>query len=305
MGEKDLAEKTLEAYNDVFADIVNVLLFNGKKLIKEEELEQETVNSVYKADGKLHGLERDVAKFWNKNNVRIALLGLENQTDVDKDMPIRIMAYDGAAYRQQLLNTYKADPETGKQTKKKNANPIYPVVTLVLYFGEKPWNQYKTLFESFDVMPELKPFLNDYRINVFEIAWLTDEQVNMFQSDFKIVADYFVQMRKNKNYVPSKQTINHVYEILQLMDVFTQDNRFVEYQNLYVKGEKINMCEYLDRIISNGRNEGWNEGRNEGRISAFYDMIKQGLLSIEQAATSIGISTQELLDKFKQYNLVL
>ena len=297
MGEKDLAEKTLEAYNDVFADIVNVLLFNGKKLIKEDELEQETVNSVYKADGKLHGLERDVAKFWNKNNVRIALLGLENQTDVDKDMPIRIMAYDGAAYRQQLLNTYEADPETGKQTKKKNANPIYPVVTLVLYFGEKPWNQYKTLFESFDVMPELKPFLNDYRINVFEIAWLTDEQVNMFQSDFKIVADYFVQMRKNKNYVPSKQTINHVYEILQLMDVFTQDNRFVEYQNLYVKGEKINMCEYLDRIISNGR--------NEGRISAFYDMIKQGLLSIEQAATSIGISTQELLDKFKQYNLVL
>ena len=301
MGEKDLAEKTLEAYNDVFADIVNVLLFNGKKLIKEDELEQETVNSVYKADGKLHGLERDVAKFWNKNNVRIALLGLENQTDVDKDMPIRIMAYDGAAYRQQLLNTYEADPETGKQTKKKNANPIYPVVTLVLYFGEKPWNQYKTLFESFDVMPELKPFLNDYRINVFEIAWLTDEQVNMFQSDFKIVADYFVQMRKNKNYVPSKQTINHVYEILQLMDVFTQDNRFVEYQNLYVKGEKINMCEYLDRIISNGRNEGW----NEGRINAFYDMIKKGRLTVKEAAEDIGVPISELLDKFKQYNLVL
>ncbi len=30
MGQKDIAEKTLEAYNDVFADIVNVLLFNGK-----------------------------------------------------------------------------------------------------------------------------------------------------------------------------------------------------------------------------------------------------------------------------------
>ena len=29
MGEKDIAEKTLEAYNDVFADIVNVLLFDG------------------------------------------------------------------------------------------------------------------------------------------------------------------------------------------------------------------------------------------------------------------------------------
>lgn len=28
MAEKDITEKTLEAYNDVFADIINVLLFN-------------------------------------------------------------------------------------------------------------------------------------------------------------------------------------------------------------------------------------------------------------------------------------
>ncbi len=27
MAEKDIAEKTLEAYNDVFADIINVLLY--------------------------------------------------------------------------------------------------------------------------------------------------------------------------------------------------------------------------------------------------------------------------------------
>ena len=29
MGEKDITQKLLEEYNDVFADIVNVLLFNG------------------------------------------------------------------------------------------------------------------------------------------------------------------------------------------------------------------------------------------------------------------------------------
>ena len=32
MGEMDVAEKILESYNDVFADIVNVLLFNGKSV---------------------------------------------------------------------------------------------------------------------------------------------------------------------------------------------------------------------------------------------------------------------------------
>ena len=35
-------------------------------------------------------------------------------------------------------------------------------------------------------------------MNLYEIAYLSDEQVQMFTSDFKIVADYFVQMRKNK-----------------------------------------------------------------------------------------------------------
>ena len=36
--EKDIAEKTLEAYNDVFADIVNGLLFEGKQVVREEAL---------------------------------------------------------------------------------------------------------------------------------------------------------------------------------------------------------------------------------------------------------------------------
>ena len=31
MSDRDITEKYLEAYNDVFADIVNVLLFNGQR----------------------------------------------------------------------------------------------------------------------------------------------------------------------------------------------------------------------------------------------------------------------------------
>jgi hypothetical protein len=38
MGEMDVVEKILESYNDVFADIVNVLLFNGESVIKPDEL---------------------------------------------------------------------------------------------------------------------------------------------------------------------------------------------------------------------------------------------------------------------------
>jgi hypothetical protein len=297
MGEKDLAQKTLEAYNDVFADIVNVLLFNGRQLVQEDELEQESPDSIYKVDGKLHELKRDVAKYWKHNNIRIALVGLENQIETDKYMPIRVMSYDATAYRQQLLNQYETDPETGKQVRKKNAEPIYPVVTMVLYFGNIPWKKYRTLLEIVEVPDELKPYVSDYNTNIFEIAWLSKEQVEMFKSDFKIVADYFVQVRTNKDYKPSPQKIKHVNEVLQLMAIFTNDDRFEDYQNQFIKGEDLTMCEVLDKAEARG------EAR--GKFNAIYSFIKKGRMTLEEAASDLGMTVEQLLAGFKEYNLVL
>ena len=42
MAEKDVTEKILESYNDVFADIVNVLLFGGRQVVAPDELEGRT-----------------------------------------------------------------------------------------------------------------------------------------------------------------------------------------------------------------------------------------------------------------------
>lgn len=70
MAEKDITEKNLEALNDVFADIVNVLLFKGEQVIKEKELEADITKSMFKADGKIHEQERDVSKFWKNGEIR-------------------------------------------------------------------------------------------------------------------------------------------------------------------------------------------------------------------------------------------
>lgn len=265
MNQKDIVEKTLIACNDVFADIVNVLLFDGERLVKEEELTDAQVNSHYKADGKLREQERDVSKYWKQNNICITFLGMENQTKADKDMPIRVIGYDGAAYRNQI---------------QKEETQRYPVVTLVLYFGyEKRWDTTLHLVECFDVPKELKPYVNDYRINLFEIAYLTDKQVNMFQSDFKIVADYFVQMRKNNDYIPSKEIIRHVHEVMELMSVMNEDNRFEE---AYIEeGREANMCEYLDRLLTKGESIGEARGEIRGTISAYrrFHMPEEQILT--------------------------
>ena len=78
----------------------------------------------------------------------------------------------------------------------------------------------------------------------------------MFQSDFRIVADYFVQMRENGDYIPDSHEIKHVQETLQLLSVMTQDNRFEEAYNDSVEGGIRNMCDVLDRVENKGRAEG-------------------------------------------------
>lgn len=264
MAEKDMTEKTLEDYNDVFSDLINVLLFNGKRKVQEDMLEAATARSVYKVDNKLREQERDVAKYWRNINFRIAMFGLENQTDQEKDITLRLVGYDGAAYRDQLF--YVKD-ENDKR--KMNDNPRYMVVTVVLYFGMEHWSKPKTLGEALEEIPEeLKPYFNDYKANIFEIAWLTDEQVEMFQSDFRIVADYFVQMRKNKNYVPSDRQITHVKEVLRLMSVLTKDNRFEEACNEVEKGEEVStMNEWLDKVE--------NRGMRRGQISEYIKIRRE------------------------------
>ena len=282
MAEKDIAEKILEAYNEVFADIVNVLLFNGKEVIKPDELVEQAPRAAYKADGRLREIERDVAKRWTKQNIHIACIGLENQTTVDRDMPLRVIGYDGAEYRWQLSQNF---PER------------YPVATLVLYFDyEKHWNGPLNLLDCFPVPEEFKPYVNDYKVNLFEIAYLTDEQVNLFKSDFRVVAEYFTQMQRNRDYNPEPWTLVHVQEVLQLLSIMTGDHRFEEVLTDWTEGSARNMCEVLSRIedrgITKGRAEGRAEGRSEGRvegISLVADNLK-GYLTDAQIAEIIAKS---------------
>lgn len=260
MAEKDMTEKSLEAYNDVFADIVNGLLFNGRAVVAESDLTEATARSIYKADGSLHEQERDVAKYWKNGTVRIAFYGFENQTDPHPDMPLRLFGYDGAAYRAQLLTDKDSIENTG------HTAPRYPVVTLVLYFGfRKRWDKPLTLLECLEVPEELKPFVNDYKMNLYEIAYLTDEQLNNFHSDFRIVADYFVQMQRKQDYVAPDATIRHVHEFLQLMAAMTGDNRYEEIYSPEMERRQWNMCDVLDRV----ENKGVKKGIEKGEDTAF------------------------------------
>jgi len=287
MGKKDIEEKQFEDYNDIFADIVNVNLFAGKQIVKEKDLENAKDRSRFKStNGVITEQERDVAKWWKKSGVRIVLIGFENQTLVDPKICFRLYGYDGAAYKSQY-------------EEKKN----YPVITLVLYFGSKRWSKPKSLGESLQVPEELKPYFNDYHMNLVEVAWQTEEQVALYRSDFKIIADYFVQKRKKHGrYAPSKDTIKHVDSMLKLMSALTNDDRFEKTVSERKKGERKvkNMCEVFDRAENKGMQKGLQKGLKEGMLSTLSNLVKKGKISLETAAQE----AQMTVDQFKKATML-
>ena len=77
-----------------------------------------------------------------------------------------------------------------------------------------------------------------------------------FHSDFRYVADYFVQMQRTGTYIGSREAMTHVREVLQLMTVLTGDGRFASVTEQAVgeaeKGALNNMCDVLDAIEKKG-----------------------------------------------------
>ena len=279
--EKDIIQKALEMYNDVFADIINVLLFNGENVVTEDSLTDVLQESILKIDGRIKAQYRDIAKYWYNSKIKLSMFGLENQTKPEKRMPLRVFGYDGTEYV--------------KQAKKENSKEVlYPVITLVLYFGyNSRWNQPKSLFELLEIDERIKPYVNDFKMNLFEIAYLDREKIDMFKSDFWILADYLYQMRVNKDYVASDTVIEHVDELLMLMLAMTKDYRFEETINEVKGKEHVTMCEVLDRVEARGREE----GIKEGTVNILISLVNDGILSIADAAKRADMSEES----FRRY----
>ena len=172
----------------------------------------------------------------------MASFGIETESRLDKNMPIRIMGYDYAVYRAQI--------DRGEERK-------YPAITIVLNFSDTEWKSPNALFDILDVSPELRPYVNDYKIFVFNIAFLPEKVRKEFKSDFKIVADFFAEKRLGR-YNPKEhpEAICHVEAVLNLLRVFTNDKTYVKIEKTVAErvkaGEVITMCTFAEEMTNKG-----------------------------------------------------
>ncbi len=267
MAEKDLVEKKLEDHNDVFADILNTLLFQ-KRVLKESNLWNGPTESVYKSDrGKLHGQCRDTFKKYGEGLcLIIASFGIENQSGYERTMPVRIMGYDSASYKDQI------EHEKGK---------LHPVITVVLNFSDSRWNKVKSLRDLMGTIPEeLEPYFQDYRIHVFDIAFLEDSVIDSFQSDFRAVARFFRNRRLGQPALADDTELNYPEEITELMAVFTGEKRYMDLlpdvKAAKQKGARMAMCWVAQELIEKGERQGEMRGEERGEMRGEARGRKQG-----------------------------
>ncbi len=103
MGAKDAAASTFLSDNERFADLFNYYLFEGRQVIRPEDLEERDTTEVLSLYGRNRKeiqkqKWRDLLKYViikATETTVFVLLGIENQSDIHYAMPVRNLIYDG------------------------------------------------------------------------------------------------------------------------------------------------------------------------------------------------------------------
>lgn len=277
MGQKDLAAKQFERSPEVFADIINTFIYEGKQIVRSKDLQPAPTESLYPAvSGALRNQYNDVSKYEMKNG-RIAIqYTLENQSGPDYKIVLRKAGYEGAIYRQQY---------DGEDT--------YPVITLVLYWGDTAWNfdsDLLYLFRKKGIHGMVGKYIDNVRVHVYSMKNLSKQVRQRFRGDMKIVVDYLAE---GKKYEPTKQRIVDVGGTMRMLHALTGDisfmNNIEKLEEMQKRGGRITMCEVVDKFVQRGREQGIKEGIKEEKTRCAAAFVKESVLQKQTKEYILGI----------------
>ncbi|WVK74368.1 hypothetical protein BIV16_03985 [Roseburia sp. 831b] len=167
--------------NEQFADFFNAVLFGGEQIIHSDELEdmdtEESSVLEHKQYAESIGASGDNVKVRKKStvyDVEFVMLGLEGQERIHYAMPMRVMGYDYGTYKKQYednaakYKNAKGMTEDEFLSKMKKTDKLIPVITIVVYYGEKPWDGAISLHGMLNNPMEMLPFVNDYKMHLVE-----------------------------------------------------------------------------------------------------------------------------------------
>lgn len=308
MEKYDTCIKEFLQNKDRFADLFNGCCFQGRQIIRAEDLREASENYVI-TDKRLPGktrqkdteIIRDVKMVLGSGMV-LQVLAVENQSYIDYAMPVRCMGYDAAEYRRQLKER-KQERRLLMNSENRPKNPavsmdetlsgilssdrLHPVYTLCLYSGTEPWDGPRKLSDMMAFDPQnknLQSLFEEYHLHLFCI---NEQHVfDAFRSDLKPLFQA-INCRNNKKKMielMKDETYSHLNEdTWDAIAVMTDNAAMLQKKDLYKtenQKEEFNMCQALQELMQDERNEGRIEGRNEGKIEdqkiVIRNMINRG-----------------------------
>ncbi len=190
---------------------------------------------------------------------------------------MRVMVEDALSYDRQMKKIQKQNRE--KDILDKNdyisrlteTDVLTPVVTIVIYYGEKPWDTAKDIYEILDhknLPEEIKTFINHYPIHVLDVRRFTKEEC--FKTDVREVFG-FIRRSSDKKAVEQylkerkKQFENIDEDAYDLIAAMTDTKQLQQVKDKYRSEEGgINMCKGLLDWVEEGKKEGRLEGEKQG-----------------------------------------
>lgn len=286
--QKDITQKRLQSYPDVAADLINASVYNGKSVVKAEELVLlPAVEYGRDMKGVWHERWRDIVHGW-----KYAIFGFENQMEVDNTAPLRFADYDIRKYQEQVRLLMDQNKEENREAYVKRIHDdqkLQPVVTIVFFYGSN-WTGPRSIRDMLEPenRAELEPFLLDYEINLVELGKDKDFY-KKFHSDFRPLVRFLSVKNdsgKLKEYYNDKEDtyqIRHVEEFLDVMESITSDARYQKIKEKYVskikdqkKEETFTMCMLLDLAEETGEKRINDLNRKlleDGRISEMIEAV--------------------------------
>ena len=301
MGKADMAMSEYLGNRKRFADLFNGILFQGKQVIREEELseaspsyrfrEQGEGSGKGKREGKLSGRSRDV-KMRLKSGEVLRVLAVENQNQVDYTMPLRCMEYDALEYRKQLSEhkernrrgNYRGMTGAERLCGMRKEEKLFPVYTICLYHGEKEWDGPRKLSEMMDFGKEGEAFegmFSDYPMRLYCIG--EEEDFDRFHTELR---ELFcaVKNRRDKRALQelmekeegyrhlSAETAKTMSVLLNMPRIWEERERYMEEE----EEEEYDMCQAIKEWIEDERKAGYEEGIKEGIKEGIREGIEEG-----------------------------
>ena len=318
MGRIDTETKAFMSDPSRFADAFNYLIYDGQPVIKPEQLKPlDTTEIVIPYGNNARAPQqkyRDVLKLLNvmrDHEAIYAVLGVENQTNVNYAMPVKNMHYDASNYVQQVLAAKKS---YGKEDRLTNAeflsgfrkgDKLMPVITLVIYFGASEWDGPICIHDMLNTNNKrLLSFVPDYRINLIAPAQVPDEDFEKFSTDFRDVLQ-FIKCSKDEESLSRLAEDNERFlrmnpETAELINLIT-DSKL----KLNIEEGTVNMCQAIQQMrehskaagIAEGKAVGIAEGEAKGRLAAYAEMVTDGTIDVHFAARKFNVTAEEFIRK--------